>query len=210
MRSIRTFLRLPIVAVMGLALLATACGNDTAESPGAVETTDETPAQEATAEDTEGAVAEGEEDLQVARELAAEFSDPQAALDAGYMAVEACVSNPEGEGAMGYHYPNPDLIDDTINADEPEVLVYAPTGEDGELTLGAVEYFKPDADQDLSTDDDRPTMFGQEFDGPMEGHEEGQPIHYDLHVWTGVENPAGTFAPFNPDVSCPDAATDEG
>lgn len=209
MRSIRTFLRgpsLPVVAVMSLALLATACGDDTAESPGTVQTPDE----EVTGEDTEEPAAEGEGDLQVARELADEFSDPQAALDAGYMAAEVCVPNPEGDGAMGYHYLNPDLIDDTISADEPEVLVYAPTGEDDELTLGAVEYLKPDADQDLSTDDDRPTIFGQEFDGPMEGHEEGQPIHYDLHVWTGVENPAGTFVPFNPDVSCPDTATDEG
>jgi hypothetical protein len=27
-------------------------------------------------------------------------------------------------------------------------------------------------------------------------------VHYDLHVWTEVANPAGVFAPFNPKVAC--------
>jgi hypothetical protein len=64
------------------------------------------------------------------------------------------------------------------------------------------EYSQVDADQDLYTDDDRPSLFGQEFDGPMEGHGPGQPIHYDLHVWLWKKNPAGMFAPFNPKVAC--------
>ena len=28
------------------------------------------------------------------------------------------------------------------------------------------------------------------------------PPHYDLHVWVWQANPAGIFAPFNPNVSC--------
>lgn len=235
MRLIGTLRRastLPVVALASLALVATGCDTDTdvdTDEPATGETEDlqeEDDAVDATPSPTEedpvdatpspteedaAAGDGGEADLAVARDVAAEFADPQAALDAGYMPAEACVANPQGEGAMGYHYVNPDLIDATVTPEEPEVLVYVPAqeGED-ELTLGAVEYFVPDADQDLSTDDDRPTAFGEEFDGPMEGHEPGQPAHYDLHVWTGVDNPAGMFAAFNPDVTCPESDRVEG
>lgn len=34
-------------------------------------------------------------------------------------------------------------------------------------------------------------------------HEEGQPIHYDLHAWLYVDNPDGTVTMWNPDVTCP-------
>ena len=30
--------------------------------------------------------------------------------------------------------------------------------------------------------------------------------HYDLHVWLWKKNPAGLFAPTNPDVRCPKSA----
>ena len=36
--------------------------------------------------------------------------------------------------------------------------------------------------------------FGRGFDGPMEGHEPGMPVHYDLHAWVWKRNPGGTFA----------------
>ena len=61
----------------------------------------------------------------------------------------------------------------------------------GKLRLGAVEYFQADADQDLATDQDRPSLFDLPFDGPMLGHEPGMPIHYDLHVWLYKHNPGG-------------------
>jgi hypothetical protein len=48
-----------------------------------------------------------------------------------------------------------------------------------------------------------PELFGRTFDGPMEGHGPDQPPHYDLHVWAWQANPAGLFAPFNPNVICP-------
>ena len=66
--------------------------------------------------------------------------------------------------------------------------------------LVGVEFFS--ADGVPGTDDDRPSLFGQPFDGPMPGHFPGQPDHYDLHVWLWRFNPAGMFAQFNPRVSC--------
>jgi hypothetical protein len=52
------------------------------------------------------------------------------------------------------------------------------------------------------THDDRPSLWGRPFDGPMTGHDPGMPVHYDLHVWLYDSNPAGVFAPWNPSVSC--------
>jgi hypothetical protein len=52
----------------------------------------------------------------------------------------------------------------------------------------------------------RPAIFGQQLQGPMEGHEPLQPKglhHYDLHVWLWKQNPAGVFSATNPAVTCP-------
>ena len=85
--------------------------------------------------------------------------------------------------------------------DHPGILVYVPD-HDGGLTLGAAEWFHADADQDLTTDGDRPSLFGIPFDGPMPGHEPGMAIHYDLHAWLFSPNPAGLVQPWNPAVHC--------
>jgi hypothetical protein len=113
-----------------------------------------------------------------------------------------CVSSPLG--AMGIHYANPALAaDNRLDIRRPEILVYAPSP-DGSLTLVALEYFKADQDGNLLTSADRPVLFGHGFDGPMEGHEPGMPVHYDLHVWLWRANPLGMFEQWNPNVTCPE------
>ncbi len=142
--------------------------------------------------------------LAVIRDVTRNLRTPAAAIRAGYLPTETCVELP-GVGGMGYHYVNPAFAsDDIIDPVKPEILVFVP-GEDGELRLGAAEYFKADADQDVTTTTDRPTLFGHEFEGPMLGHEPGMPIHYDLHVWLYKNNPAGQLAVWNPRVHCPAA-----
>lgn len=134
------------------------------------------------------------------RRATARFRQPSAALKAGYTPSPTCVEMP-GVGGMGFHYVNVrNVADGVLDIRKPEMLVYVPT-ESG-LRLGAVEYFQIDADQDLHTDTDRPTLFGREFDGPMLGHEPGMPIHYDLHLWLYRHNPTGRFAQWNPTVTC--------
>ena len=57
----------------------------------------------------------------------------------------------------------------------------------------------------LASVKERPTIFGQPFQGPMEGHEPLIPQgfhHYDLHVWLFKDNPLGMFSPTNPNVKC--------
>ena len=113
---------------------------------------------------------------------------------------EPCVASPDG--TMGIHAVNGPLIGDpAIDPLRPELLLYVP-GPNGKLRLVGVEYFKVDADQNLTTDGDRPSAFGVPFDGPMEGHAPGMPIHYDLHVWIWHHNPSGMFPMWNPKLAC--------
>lgn len=132
-----------------------------------------------------------------------QYRDIDVAVADGYVAVGACVELP-GTGGMGYHYLHPQLAGDTvIDPAQPELLVYY-SDHQGRLRLGAVEYFVADADHDLSTDDDRPSLFGEfPFAGPMPGHEQDMPVHYDLHVWLYQPNPAGQLEDWNPKVTCP-------
>ena len=135
-------------------------------------------------------------------EATKQFRDVDAALAAGYQPTEACVELPDGSAGMGLHYVNPAYVaDGRIDPTMPEMLIYH-EGRNGDLKLGAVEYFAVDADQDATTDADRPTLMGHAFEGPMEGHEPGMPVHYDLHAWVFTNNPDGVLAAFNPRVDC--------
>jgi hypothetical protein len=142
------------------------------------------------------------EQLREVRRATWAFRDVDAAKAAGYAPAPECADDPK-YGGMGIHYANQKLIaDGKLDITRPEILVYQPAA-DGGRRLGAVEYFQVDGNQDLATADDRPSLFGLPFDGPMLGHEPGMPIHYDLHVWLYKHNPAGTFAMWNPRVQCP-------
>jgi len=137
--------------------------------------------------------------LQAAKAASARYHSIEQALADGYVQGSPC------EAGMGYHYANLALVrDPALDPERPEVLLYAPKP-NGKLQLVGVEYLKVDADQNLVTDFDRPSLFGQSFQGPMLGHGPpgAMPIHYDLHVWLWQDNPNGMFAPHNPDVTCP-------
>ncbi len=101
---------------------------------------------------------------------------------------------------MGIHFVNL-TVQGPPDPMRPNVLIYEPVA--GKLKLTAVEWLVP-----LAGATERPSLFGQPFQGPMEGHEPLIPQgyhHYDLHVWLFKDNPLGMFSPTNPDVSCDDA-----
>jgi hypothetical protein len=148
-------------------------------------------------------------ELQEVRAAVAKYHSFKQAENDGYtVAGEPCVASPpappspDGGGTMGIHAINPALLaDNAVDALRPEILLYVPKS-NGQLKLVGVEYWKVDADQNLDTSGDRPTLFGRPFDGPMPGHNPTMPIHYDLHVWVAEANPSGVFAMFNPALSC--------
>lgn len=147
----------------------------------------------------------------------ARFHSLTQALSAGYsMAGEPCVAAPPG--TMGIHAVNHTLAADlSINPKQPEILLYVPTSA-GRFELVGVEYFavalanSPDGPVPWFDSDPpaagwfnaAPSVLGQTFDGPMPGHNPSMPWHYDLHVWLWADNPAGTFAMFNPELACSD------
>lgn len=147
--------------------------------------------------------------LEKAKAALDKYQSADAAKADGYAPASPCEATPTDPamtaygGGMGVHFVNPALMQPgPLDPSKPPVLVYEPTAGGG-LQLVAAEYFKPDADQNVKTDGDRPSLFGRAFDGPMLGHAPGMPIHYDLHVWLWKHNPSGLFAPWNPDVTCP-------
>jgi hypothetical protein len=131
------------------------------------------------------------------REANSRFMDVAAATAEGYAPIP-CVSGPTG-GAMGIHYVNGGLIDETIEIGKPEAVMYEP-GPDGEMQLIAVEYIATAGPKDLE---------GHLFHFVSEPNRYGLPNFYELHVWAWRENPTGTFADMNPNVSC-DAAVPPG
>lgn len=128
----------------------------------------------------------------------AKYEDPFVAVRDGYFSTVGCVQYSDGD--MGVHFLNPALIGPKPDPAKPPVLIYEP-GSDGKLQLTAVEWFIP-----LATGiKGRPTLFGQEFEGPMAGHEPLIPDglhHYDLHAWLFKNNSSGVFNHTNPDVDC--------
>ena len=120
----------------------------------------------------------------------ARFTDVAAAKAEGYGPIP-CTSGVDG-GAMGIHYVNPTLIDDKVEIDHPEAVMYEP-GADGKLTLVGVEYIANKGPASLG---------GQLFAFTNAPNRYGLPPFYELHVWAWKANPTGTFADMNPNVSC--------
>ncbi len=139
------------------------------------------------------------QDLAAMRAATAKYHKASVAQADGYLPTDHCTESPDG--VMGYHWVNPATFAGPLDLTKPQALIYQPLP-NGRLRLVAVEYLQWDADQDQATSEDRPTLYGRGFDGPMPGHEPGMPIHYDLHVWVWQHNPSGMFAVWNPAGSC--------
>lgn len=101
---------------------------------------------------------------------------------------------------MGVHYVNDAYVSDgVLDVQRPEVLVYEPVN--GQLRLVAVEYFV-DAQQWDAANDAPPVLGGQLFNYVGAPNRLRLPAHYELHVWAWKRNSSGTFADWNPRVSC--------
>ena len=134
------------------------------------------------------------------REATERFRDVNVAIAEGYVQNGGCVSGPE-EGAMGVHYAKFSLFDDVIDVEEPEVLVYEPRN--GRLYLVAAEYITPATAWNATHGDpERPHLMGHLFHFAPGPNRYGSAAFYELHVWAWKDNPKGTFADWNPKVSC--------
>jgi hypothetical protein len=121
-----------------------------------------------------------------------QYRDFETARAAGYAHQQpvGCIETPEG--AQGYHWLNPDLVDTTVDPLQPELVMYEPQA-DGSMKLIGVDYIVPFVKWTAS---EPPTLFGM----PL-GRNEKLEV-FAIHIWTERPNPSGTFAMFNPSVSC--------
>jgi hypothetical protein len=139
----------------------------------------------------------------------AKYADVTVALRDGYLSTVGCIDYPKGAqegtvtfppGAMGVHFLNVANIGPKLDPAKPQVLIYEPVN--GKLRLAAAEWFVPVQ----VAGGKAPTLFGQTFAGPMDGHYPVMPKelrHYDLHVWLWKPNPRGVFSPTNTALKCP-------
>jgi len=132
------------------------------------------------------------------REATAAFRDR---IPAEYQQFLGCVSGPE-EGAMGVHFVNFNLVDLDPEATRPEALIYE--FKNGQARLVGVEFIVPADAWDASHTDPRvpPELEGQVFHFTESPNRFRLPAFYELHVWAWRDNANGTFADWNPGVSC--------
>lgn len=174
-----------------------------------------------------GLLADADADLDAIRSATAKYRDVNVALADGYVpdptgnCVTAALEGlPPELGAMGIHYLNPGLLGlqsgtarvmgAGLNEDftRPSILIYEPQ-EGGALELVGIEnliFQKPWADAGRQ---ELPVFAGQPWDRMADDpatpgdDAHGFEPHYDLHLWTERENPAGLTVAFNPAVRCP-------
>lgn len=170
---------------------------------------------------------QAEPDLAAIEAATARFKDVRQALAEGYVRdpsgmciTAAMMGQPATAGAMGIHYFRPDLLGITappnprVNGNgthtdflKPGILIYEPRP-DGSLELVAVENLVFRWAWREAGNSEPPRFHGVEYemmaDDPATKVDEAHMFepHYDLHVWLFRPNPSGTFAPYNPNVSC--------
>ena len=125
------------------------------------------------------------------RQATAVFHDITVAQAAGYNVQfpPGCAELP-GTGAQGFHWINNGLVDDKVELLKPELVMYEPKPGGG-MQLVGVDYVVP-----LSASAEPPTLLGVPF-APLEALGV-----WALHIWAWRPNPDGTFAMWNPRVSC--------
>lgn len=121
------------------------------------------------------------------------FHNYDVAMAAGWdTRLSECVEGPAG--GMGYHYGNPDQIDNEgqLSLLRPEVLLFEPM-EDGSMEFVAVEWMLD------------PVYWP--YEEPPRFLEQDMVFNdylglWTLHVWIAKENPEGIFTDYNPEVDC--------
>ena len=144
--------------------------------------------------------AEAEKDfsplVQKVRKATGRFRDINVALAEGYVPGTPCVSGPN-RGAMGVHLIKAELLTKEVDAETPEALIYEPSP-NGAMRLVGVEIITFASDWVNEV----PVLDGHLLHYVGAPNRYGIPAFYEIHVWAWRNNPDGTFADWNPRVSC--------
>jgi hypothetical protein len=128
-----------------------------------------------------------------ARAATASYKVLDSAVARGYAATVAqCIADPT-HGAMGYHHLNRAYVDNKVEIEKPEILLYERKA-DGTYGLNGVEYIIPY--RVWPKDSMPPRLLGRDMI-----QSESLQLWY-THMWIWTPNKSGLFADWNPDVSC--------
>ena len=136
----------------------------------------------------------------------ARFRYISTAFREGYAAATSCVSGPD-TGAMGVHLVHmnngqPDRVaDGKLIPGEPEALIYEPQA-DGSMRLVGVEFIEIASNWNSRNPQGPPSVAGNLMNLVGEPNRYGLPAFYELHVWAWENNPRGSFADWNTQVTC--------
>ncbi|HEY2395256.1 MAG TPA: hypothetical protein VGH81_04630 [Rudaea sp.] len=130
------------------------------------------------------------------RAATSRYWDVQVAINEGFVPATPCVSGPS-EGAMGVHFVLVDRLGDgVLKAEEPEALIYEPMP-NGALRFVGVEFIAL-----AGTVPNGPSLEGHLLNYVGEPNRYGLPAFYEMHVWAWQDNPKGSFADWNTNVTC--------
>ena len=98
---------------------------------------------------------------------------------------------------MGVHLINGSLLGKDVDAEHPEALIYEPAS-DGRMRLVGVEFITFASDWVNEV----PTLEGHLLNLTGAPNRYGIPPFFEIHVWAWRNNPDGSFADWNPRVTC--------
>ncbi|HVM45792.1 MAG TPA: hypothetical protein VM582_07625 [Candidatus Thermoplasmatota archaeon] len=125
--------------------------------------------------------------------VAVSLDTPEKARAAGYAPDPNCVPR------MGAHWMKRGALDDRLDVQEPEAVLF-----DGDGRFVGLEYVVVTEGRATNTSATVPTLLGVKLSDPMPGHFPGMPWHAELHVYLAPEVPRErAFEPFQDSVRCP-------
>jgi hypothetical protein len=136
------------------------------------------------------------------RRATAKYRDIKVALYEHWTPATPCVSGPN-TGAMGVHFVLPARLGDAaVYADAPEALIYEPQP-DGSMRLVGVEFILFAANWATAhPEGGAPNLEGHLMNYVGAPNRYGLDAFYELHVWAWEDNPEGSFADWNTQVTC--------
>jgi len=141
--------------------------------------------------------------IDVVRNATARYLDINDAFRDGWVTATPCVSGPDA-GAMGVHLVMPARIaSGVLNPAQPQALIYEPKA-DGSMRLVGVEFIVLESVWTANNPAAGavPALEGNLLNYIATPNRYGLPAFYEIHVWAWQNNPKGSYADWNTQVTC--------
>jgi hypothetical protein len=140
--------------------------------------------------------------IDTVRSATARYLDINEALREGFVTATPCVSGPDS-GAMGVHLVLPARISaGVLDATQPQALIYEPMA-DGTMRLVGVEFIVLESVWvGNNPSGGVPALAGNLLNYVAAPNRYGLPAFYEMHDRAWQNNPQGTYADWNTQVTC--------